>query len=41
MEVHILATGATIQKLLLPDRDGKLEDVVLGFEEEDKYKARP
>ena len=30
MEVHILPTGASIQRLMVPDREGKLEDVVLG-----------
>ena len=37
IEVHLLQTGASIQRLLLPDRDGKLADVVLGFDEEARY----
>ncbi|PRW60803.1 Squalene synthase isoform A [Chlorella sorokiniana] len=38
VEVHILRRGATIQRLLVPDRAGKLEDVVLGFDDEAPYK---
>jgi aldose 1-epimerase len=37
IEVHLLRTGASIQKLLLPDRNGKFADVVLGFDEEVAY----
>ena len=37
IEVHLLRTGASIQRLLLPDRDGKFADVVLGFDEEVAY----
>lgn len=32
MEVHIMNYGGIIQKILTPDRNGKIEDVVLGFE---------
>lgn len=32
--------GATIQRLLVTDRAGKLEDVVLGFDDEAPYKVR-
>lgn len=32
MEVHIMNYGGIIQKILSPDRNGKLEDVVLGYE---------
>eukprot|EP00873_Tetraselmis_striata_P006425 jgi/Tetstr1/426689/TSEL_016959.t1 len=32
MEVHILTIGATVQRLLVPDRAGKVDDVVLGFD---------
>lgn len=31
--------GATIQRLLVPDRAGKIDDVVLGFDDEAPYKA--
>ena len=37
VEVHLLSTGASIQRLLLPDRHGALADVALGFEEEEPY----
>jgi len=37
IEVHILPTGAAIQRLLLPDRDGVVDDVVLGFDDERHY----
>ncbi len=37
IEVHLLRTGASIQRLLLPDREGKFADVVLGFDEEGAY----
>lgn len=33
MEVHILNYGAVIAKLMTPDRDGNLEDLVLGFDD--------
>lgn len=38
VEVHILRRGATIQRLLVPDRAGKIDDVVLGFDDEAPYK---
>lgn len=37
VEVHILRTGAAIQRLYLPDRDGQVDDVVLGYEREAPY----
>ncbi|CAL8467654.1 g7192 [Coccomyxa elongata] len=33
MEVHISPLGGVIQRLLVPDAEGKLEDVVLGFDD--------
>ena len=36
-EAHILKIGAIIQKLLVPDRDGNFDDVVLGFDDEARY----
>ena len=33
MEVHILDFGATIAKLYVPDRNGTLDDLVLGFDD--------
>ena len=32
IQVHVLTYGATIQKLLVPHKDGSVVDVVLGFE---------
>ncbi|KAL1523132.1 hypothetical protein AB1Y20_018088 [Prymnesium parvum] len=40
-EAHILLTGAVIQRLLVPDRHGKLDDVVLGHDSEAAYRASP
>ena len=37
--VEILPLGAIIQRLWVADRDGKLEDVVLGFDTETPYKV--
>ena len=37
MEVHIMNYGGIIQKILTPDRNGKVEDVVLGFETLQEY----
>ncbi len=31
-EAHILTTGCVIQRLIVPDKKGTLEDVVLGFD---------
>ena len=35
---HITDLGATIQRLYAPDRNGKLEDVVLGFDTAEEYR---
>lgn len=35
--VHLLPLGATIQRLEVPDRHGRLDDVVLGFDREEAY----
>ena len=32
MEVHLISTGAVVQRLIVPDSHGKLRDVVLGFD---------
>ena len=37
MQVSISDYGALVTSLLVPDRDGKLEDVVLGYETVDDY----
>ncbi len=37
MEVHIMNYGGIIQKILTSDRNGKVEDVVLGFETLQEY----
>jgi len=39
VEVHILSVGAIIQKLLVPDKDGNLADIALGFDEIAPYKV--
>jgi len=40
MEVHILPTGASLQRLYVPDANGELVDVLLGYDEEEVYKVR-
>lgn len=37
LEVHISPLGGVIQRLLVPDRDGKLEDIVLGYDDIEQY----
>ena len=36
-ELTVLPYGATIQRLLIPDREGVLRDVVLGYDREEDY----
>ena len=38
-QVHILDTGGVIQRLLVPDKDGELGDVVLGFDSAEPYQV--
>ena len=37
MEVHLLDFGATIKNIFVPDREGTLADVVLGFDDLASY----
>jgi aldose 1-epimerase len=37
LEVEVITYGATITRLLAPDRNGRLADVVLGFHDLDSY----
>ena len=39
MEMTVLSHGCTIQSLVVPDRNGLLADVVLGYERAEEYKA--
>lgn len=41
LEVHIRPLGAVIQRLIVPDRDGNLEDIVLGFDDMEPYAVSP
>ncbi len=41
LELRVLDYGATVQALLVPDRQGRVEDVVLGFERVEDYVACP
>ncbi|HKO48431.1 MAG TPA: aldose epimerase family protein [Polyangiaceae bacterium] len=41
LEVRVLDYGATVQALLVPDRQGRVEDVVLGFDSVAEYVACP
>lgn len=38
MEVHAITYGATITNIMVPDKNGNLEDVVLGFDDLQGYK---
>ena len=37
MEAHVIPYGCIIQKLLVPDRNGNLTDVVLGYDTLEPY----
>lgn len=39
MEAHILPYGAIMQKLLVPDATGTLQDVALGFDQLEPYQV--
>ena len=41
MEVHILSYAAVIHKLLVPDRKGRMVDVVLGYPTVQDYELNP
>ena len=38
-KVYILPFGAIVQRVLVPDKQGRLEDVVLGFNDLGPYKV--
>lgn len=40
MEVRILSYGGIIQSMLVPDKSGKMGDVVLGFDSLDQYETQ-
>ena len=40
VEVHVRPIGCCIQRLLVPDAQGNLEDVVLGFDDLKPYSVR-
>ena len=41
VSARILSYGATLQSLLVPGRDGKVADVVLGYDDVQTYEAKP
>lgn len=41
MEVHILNFGGIITKILVPDKHGNFENVVLGYKNYQDYKTDP
>ncbi|WP_294322881.1 aldose epimerase family protein [uncultured Sphingomonas sp.] len=41
LSARILPLGATLQSLCVPDRDGMVADVVLGFDDVQSYRDRP
>ena len=40
VEVHIIPVGASIQRVMVPDKNGFIADVVLGFDSADEYLVR-
>eukprot|EP00966_Prymnesium_polylepis_P250777 5798662-Prymnesium_polylepis.1 len=40
-EAHVLLTGAILQRVRVPDRNGNLDDVVLGYDSEAPYLSSP
>ena len=40
VEVHIVPVGASIQRIMVPDKNGFIADVVLGFDSADEYLVR-
>jgi aldose 1-epimerase len=41
MEVHVLDYGGIVAKIIVPDKDGKLENVALGYEDLKDYERDP
>lgn len=41
MQIEVLSLGATLIKVMAPDKDGKLENVVLGWKDMNIYEAHP
>lgn len=41
LSARILPLGATLQSLCVPDRDGTVADIVLGFDDVQSYRDRP
>ena len=41
IEVRVISFGATLQSLVLPDRNGRFDDVVLGYDALGDYVERP
>ena len=40
MEVGVMARGATLTKIIVPDRDGKKADVILGFDDVSGFEGK-
>ena len=40
VEVHVVPVGASIQRIMVPDKNGFIADVVLGFDSADEYLVR-
>ncbi len=40
MEVHVIQVGASIQRIIVPDKNGFAADVVLGFDSAEQYLVR-
>lgn len=40
MEMHIIDTGAIVQRLIVPDANGQLADIVAGFDDFELYDVR-
>ena len=41
MSVRVIALGAAIQSMMMPDKDGKVADIAIGYDDLDGYATKP
>lgn len=41
LRIDLIDIGASIQRILVPDRDGQVDDICLGFDEPGRYGDNP